>query len=148
MDNLHQVYCCQSGQFNNYVNNFNFLLLVGHWEAACKRFFTSHANNVSSDTSSTSISFGINLLNLFSLPWNQTSLLGYFGEITSVMTFTGVYLILNGTFLLLFTSICLHHRAFYKIIKQSIDKLNLSEEHRCDAKFLCDLIRFHITIKE
>lgn len=59
-------------------------------------------------------------------------------------------MIANGTILLLFISMCLHHRAFYKMMKNSIDKLNQksNDEIRCDEKFLRDLIQFHISSKE
>lgn len=67
--------------------------------------------------------------------------------------------------LVLFSSSCLHHRAFYKMIKHSTDKLNQqsddgdgeSEDNddsttgngiQCDEKFLRDLIEFHVSTRE
>lgn len=75
---------------------------------------------------------------------------GYLAEIASSILLLFSYMIANGTILLLFISMCLHHRAFYKMMKHSIDKLNQksNDEIRCDEKFLRDLIQFHISSKE
>lgn len=62
---------------------------------------------------------------------------------------------------MLFSSSCLHHRAFYKMIKHSTDKMNEQSDDdgvndddptgngiQCDEKFLRDLIEFHVSTKE
>lgn len=49
-----------------------------------------------------------------SLPWNQQTPFGCFWEIVYHIVVGEVYLFLNGTFLLFFVSLCLHHRAFYE----------------------------------
>lgn len=79
---------------------------------------------------------------LSSLPWNRTTFLGYLGEIVFTALLGLSYMTVNGVVLTLFISICYHHLAFYTIFKQSIDRYK-----RRDERFLCDLIRFHISIK-
>lgn len=78
-----------------------------------------------------------------SLPWNQTTYLGYFAELLLLIPLAYGYMIINGTFLLLFISICMHHQAFHKMFKQSTNRTD-----KCDSKFLCDLMRFHVLAKE
>lgn len=84
----------------------------------------------------------------FSLPWDQTTKLGYFMEMICDLIFGEFYLLGNGAFLLLFISICLYHLAFYKRFKYSISKLSQSENPGNDKKLLCDLIQFHNMVKE
>lgn len=69
--------------------------------------------------------------------------MGYFGEIFITMAFAYGYLIIHGISLILFISMCLHHQAFSKIFKHTIEKTK-----ECHAKFLRDLIGFHLTAKE
>lgn len=92
--------------------------------------------------------------NLLSLPWDQSSVVGYLGEVFHITIATKVYLIVNGVPLMLFISICTQHRAFYPIFKHSIDKWNARDKiqqiqhHRDGKKFICGLIRFHLSVKE
>lgn len=86
-------------------------------------------------------SFFINLKS--SLPWNQTTYLGYFAELILLIPLAYGYMIINGTFLLLFISICMHHQVFYKMFKHSTDGMK-----KCNRKFLCDSMRFHILAKK
>lgn len=79
----------------------------------------------------------------FSLPWNQSTYLGYFAEILFHSITSYGYGISIGTPLLLFISLCFHHQAFSKMFKHSID-----ESEKYDAKLLCDFIRFHISAKK
>lgn len=76
--------------------------------------------------------------------WSQNSLLGYIGEICLNLLISVGYFIENGVHLILFTSICLYHQAFYEIINRLV-KEKIKE---CDGKFLFDMVRFHIMIKE
>lgn len=85
---------------------------------------------------------------IFSLPWNQTTLLGYSGEIASIMIFSVTFFLSNGLFLLLFISLCIYHGTFYEIIARARDEFNRHNKNRCDTKFLGDLIQFHASIKE
>lgn len=87
----------------------------------------------------------------FSLPWDQSTVIGYFGEQILINAICFVYSVINGVLLLLFISICLHHRTFYEIIRSWIDKWNNGNGNRCDLdsrKLLCDLIRFHMSSKK
>lgn len=62
------------------------------------------------------------------------------------------YLLTNGAFLLFFISLCLHHRAFEKMFRHFLreydDPSTEEPKKKIDAKFLCDLIRFHMSFKK
>lgn len=92
--------------------------------------------------------FDINFTFGFSLPWDQETPLGYFGEICISMICIEAYLLDNGALVLLFISMCLHHQAFYKMFQHSLLKLNRPDKNRNDKKHICNLIRFHISVKE
>lgn len=83
----------------------------------------------------------------FSLPWNQTSLLGYFGELFLSFIIGGAYLSSNALFLLTFISMCLHHQAFLQIFRDLTLDLDHCNENRTDKKLLFKLIDFHYTVK-
>lgn len=70
---------------------------------------------------------------LSSLPWNQMTFSGYFGEIAFSTVICPISLIVNG--------------AFYDIFEHSIDKWNHLDKNLCDESFICDRIRFHVPIK-
>lgn len=84
----------------------------------------------------------------FRLPWNQTSALGYAQDLFVEVLIGEAYMIFNGSFLLLFISICLHHQAFYKIFQLAVRKLDFSDRNQSDETTMCQLIRFHILVKE
>lgn len=84
----------------------------------------------------------------FSLPWDQSTLYGYSAQIAFSIIINEAYMIANGAPLLLFISICLHHRAFYQMFLHSVCKLNCADEKQNDLEVLIQLIRFHMTIKE
>lgn len=66
-----------------------------------------------------------------------------------VICIGGVILVGFGVVLLLFVAICLHNQAFSEIFEHSIDKWNRRKgKNQNDEKFLCDLMRFHLTVKE
>lgn len=66
-----------------------------------------------------------------------------------VISIGGVILVGFGVVLLLFVAICLHNHAFSEIFEHSIDKWNRRKgKNQNDEKFLCDLMRFHLTVKE
>lgn len=83
-----------------------------------------------------------------SLPWNQTSAFDYFieGCILAVMGFS--FILVSGTLLLFFSSLCIHYHAFYEMYRNSIENWNNRSKKRLDEPFLCDLIRFHLVTKE
>lgn len=83
------------------------------------------------------------------MPWDQSEIpLGYAGDLFVEVLIGEAYMIFNGSFLLLFISICLHHQAFYKIFQIALRKLDFSDANRSDETTLCQLIRFHILVKE
>lgn len=84
-----------------------------------------------------------------SLPWDQSTLIGYFGEISFNVIVGATYFISNGVMILLYISICIHHQTFYEMVENSIDKWALSDKNgKNTEKFLRNLIRFHISTKE
>lgn len=86
---------------------------------------------------------------LYSLPWNQSDLLGYFFEICFGLYNFEAYFIASGALLLLFISICWHHQAFYKMIQHTANKLELPDQNRNDKdQIIRKLITFHISAKE
>lgn len=87
----------------------------------------------------------------FRLPWSQVTIFGYFSELILITIMCAVYSIINGVILLLFISICIHHRAFYQIIRHLVIKWNELNGNHCDnndQKSICELIRLHILFKE
>lgn len=85
---------------------------------------------------------------LCSLPWDQSTPIGYFYKI-SFDTLVGVtYLVSNGALLVLFVSICLFHQAFSKMFEHSLRKLGESGGDHNDEELLCQLIQFHISVKK
>lgn len=92
--------------------------------------------------------------NRFSLPWDQTTLWGYFSEVVSLIGVIIGYFIPISTILMLFVSMCLYHRAFYEIFEHSIDQFQQQNngespiEDQCEMKSIDDLIHFHISVKE
>lgn len=83
-----------------------------------------------------------------SLPWDQTTPFGYFMEMCVSLPFGAAYYIINGTLLILFVSICLHHQAFYEMFSYSVNSLQVVHGHHIKKKILNDLVRFHIAVKE
>lgn len=62
--------------------------------------------------------------------------------------FGQVYLISNGATLLLFISLCLHHRAFYKMFQRIAIKLDRPNGDHNIREILCEIIQFHSSAKE
>lgn len=84
----------------------------------------------------------------FRLPWDQETLFGYICEIVLSLVCIEAYLLFNGALLLLFISMCLHHRTFNKMFQYSLQKLDHDDNQRNDRLFICKQIRFHISVKE
>ncbi|XP_055305901.1 odorant receptor 22c-like [Sitodiplosis mosellana] len=82
------------------------------------------------------------------LPWDQETLMG-FGFATCFDLFgADSYFISNGSLLLLFISMCLHHEAFLKRFQQEMSKFDHTLENTKHRDILCKLVRFHIITKE
>lgn len=111
-----------------------------------------HSNLCQCQSESQEFFSSINIVNVmpfhfYSLPWNQQTLLGYFGEICFSILMGESFLLFNSL-ILLFISISLHHQAFYKRFKHSLREIERPGEKRNNERFLCELVRFHITIRE
>lgn len=83
-----------------------------------------------------------------SLPWDQSTALGYFGEILVISLNSQAFMLADGATLLFFLSLCFHHIAFYKMFKHSIAKLDDVDQNQQNKLLLCRVIRFHVVIKE
>lgn len=161
VDNLSKTCALYLGQFTNCVLQLNTFMLV-HWRWLRRRSLLSSNDNFVSCSSSSSnnltASFNLCLvifLSLsFSLPWNQSTILGYFMEQMFDIVMCLVYFPVNGILLLPFISICIHYRTFYQIIRNLVDHWNDSTKNHqfnnieIDRKFICDLIQFDISFKK
>lgn len=78
-----------------------------------------------------------------SLPWNQETLFGYFGEILTIVVTGEGYILTNGAVLLLFISLCMHFRAFFEIFQHSMKKLEHPDQKQNYKQILCEIIRSH-----
>lgn len=83
-----------------------------------------------------------------SLPWNQNTPIGYITTMVYSISSSESYFLLNGSILLLFISMCLHHRAFYRRFEYSLDNLdNLNQKTNSNQEF-SELIDFHNSITQ
>lgn len=85
---------------------------------------------------------------IHSLPWDQSTPLGYSLEICFCIYKADSYFLTYGSLLVLFTSICMHHQTFYEIFNHEAQKLHHSGTDRSVAEHLSKMIRFHISVKE
>lgn len=83
-----------------------------------------------------------------SLPWDQSTPWGYFGETCFNILLAISYLIFNGPILMLFIFIALHFRAFYEMFRHSLQELDQSKGNGNKKRILIKLIRFHVSAKE
>lgn len=81
------------------------------------------------------------------LPWNQQTIQGYTAMTFLSIFFGHVNLTLNGATLVLFISLCLHHRAFYRIFDSIAMKLEKPDKFRNVPDILNEMVRFHISVK-
>lgn len=94
--------------------------------------------------------FRVHKLNIpCSLPWNQSTLHSYAFEASFTLFNGETYISINGTLLLLFISICLHHQTFYKIFRRTAAELNIRDQSENNKeKTLRKLILFHVPAKK
>lgn len=83
-----------------------------------------------------------------SLPWDNETILGYYAEVIVNIASGDIHAAVVFTLLFLFVSICLHYQAFYKMFKYWVDEWNDKKRCSSNEKFICDLIRFQILVKE
>lgn len=89
------------------------------------------------------------------MPWNQQTVLGYIFEVMYDVYCSTLYFFGSCAILLLFYSICLHHNAFHKMFQYKLSKIGTLLEFygthdtiKRDTELLCELIRFHVSIKK
>lgn len=82
-----------------------------------------------------------------SLPWDAETGFGYFNEILFHTIAGQGYIFFNGTLVLLFIAICLHHEAFFKMHQHLLHNLDKVDKSRNNKKFLCKLINFQVSIR-
>lgn len=83
-----------------------------------------------------------------SLPWNQETISGYFGEICFGIIASEAHLFSNGLVLVLFISICFQHQAMQQIFQKSLENQNDFNPLQNNDEKLRKLIRFHVASKE
>ncbi|XP_031638771.1 odorant receptor 82a-like [Contarinia nasturtii] len=83
----------------------------------------------------------------FVLPWNQTTPVGYYGELCVAVAFIGTYMIMNGIIVLIFISICLQHQALYQMFQHLVRKLNRPNEKHNNKDVLRQIIEFQVTTR-
>lgn len=82
-----------------------------------------------------------------SLPWNQSTLIGYICELIYDTIGTEAY-VLAASFVLLFVSTCLHNQAFFQVFQHYLRSLNHHDGSSKGNELLRQIIRFHISAKE
>lgn len=80
-----------------------------------------------------------------SLPWDQTSLFGYVGEIIYDIAIAVAYIIAIS-FIVFFIALCQHYHAFYQIYERLVRKLDNCNGIKEKNVRLCSAIRFHISV--
>lgn len=80
------------------------------------------------------------------MPWNQSTIVGFFCDVCYVLTMGAVVCFANGLLILLFISICHHHRAFRDVFRQLMDKRTRNSTKN-DYIFMYQLIRFQNSVK-
>lgn len=82
------------------------------------------------------------------LPWNQSTLIGYLAEVFYGTFLCEVFIVATGSVLCLFMSMSWHHEAFLFMFRHSTQKLENSKNARNNETVVCDLIHFHMMVKE
>lgn len=82
------------------------------------------------------------------MPWNQSTIIGYFGDVCFMLVIAELFMFVHGVVSLLFISICLHHRAFCAVYRQFIGAGAPDNMENDGHKFICRLIRFHVLVKK
>lgn len=81
-----------------------------------------------------------------SVPWDLNTRYGYICEVILDISGTETYYIANGSLLLFFISMCLHHRAFLKMFEHFLMNLNKQDDQYKKGN-LSKLIKYHNLIK-
>lgn len=87
-------------------------------------------------------------MNRFSLPWDQQTPVGYFGEIIIAIALPEIFSVVLQMLLLLFISVCLHYFAFGEMFQEFVTEVDISSESHGQRESVRKLIAFHNQIKE
>lgn len=82
------------------------------------------------------------------MPWNQKTSLGYFVEICASFTVVESYMVVNGTFLVLFLSMCEQHQGFYRVAQHLLKGLDQVHNRKTVEMLLKKLIRIHVMAEQ
>lgn len=82
------------------------------------------------------------------LPWNQQTVIGFLGDLLVTIGAGSFYLLYNGIFVALFVSICLHHRAFYRMYECLVQRLDEPDNSRSDQEILREIVDLQVLTKE
>lgn len=82
-----------------------------------------------------------------SLPLNQSTLFGYSFEIALGNYISEAYFLASGSLLVLFISMCLHHKTFSKMLRFEASILDHRNKSRNDIEHLSKMICFHVSVK-
>lgn len=81
------------------------------------------------------------------LPWDQSKLSGYVAEKCLDLLIGGTYFLPLAAVLLLFISLCLHHRTFHQMFDHKLLQMGKLNRAQNEKELICFLIRFHTTVK-
>lgn len=83
-----------------------------------------------------------------SLPWDQHTPTAYIIEMFFNLFSLQIYTLISGVIMFLFISLCLYHRAFYQMFRQSAGELKTSDRKSYHKKYIFKLLQLHITTKK
>lgn len=84
----------------------------------------------------------------FILLWNQSTPLGYSGEICVYLVFVVPYFIIQGVFFLIFISMSFHHQAFYEMFRHLvINSFGSNDKDDCNKR-IKKIIEFQISTRK
>lgn len=83
-----------------------------------------------------------------SLPWNQTTPLGYLGETLFIIAMAENVFVTCGTITMLFLFINLHHQAFYQMFRHILSRLD--DYHSADhvVTAIIKVAQLHVQAKK
>lgn len=81
------------------------------------------------------------------MSWDYHTPSGYAGGILFGIMQSEAYLLGNGSILMLFVCICLHHKAFFRMFEHTVKQLDETFQERDPTIQLCEIIKLHISIK-
>lgn len=89
----------------------------------------------------------IDFLSIDSLPWDQTTPIGYFGEICFSLLNVEAFWVVGGQILLLFVFICRNNFVFTEMFQSYLKEFEQSESTQEKHEIIRKIIAFHTDIK-